>query len=237
MRVSDEHSDLIEYRQHRFRPPPGAADILVIRHGESQPARADTTFPLVDGHADPPLDPVGHREAERVADRLDREEISAIYVTPLRRTAQTAAPLAQRLGIEPQVEPDLREVHLGEWEGAAFRRHVVERHPTALKVFTEERWDLIPGAESMEELAGRVRRGITRIAQAHPDQRIAVFAHGGVIGTIVSLATGGRPFAFVGADNGSITHLVVQGDRWILRRFNDTGHLGTDLDRPTEPLT
>jgi probable phosphoglycerate mutase len=47
-----------------------------------------------------------------------------------------------------------------------------------------------------------------------------------------------RPaFAFIGADNASITHLVVNGDSWILRRFNETGHLGTDLDRPTEPLT
>jgi 2,3-bisphosphoglycerate-dependent phosphoglycerate mutase len=64
-----------------------------------------------------------------------------------------------------------------------------------------------------------------------------VFTHGGVIGMLVSLATGGRPFAFISADNASITHLVVPGERWILRRFNDTGHLGTDLDRPPEPLT
>jgi 2,3-bisphosphoglycerate-dependent phosphoglycerate mutase len=52
----------------------------------------------------------------------------------------------------------------------------------------------------------------------------------------VSMATGARPFAFVGADNASLTHLVVT-DQWIIRRFNDTGHLGTDLDRPPQPLT
>ena len=58
---------------------------------------------------------------------------------------------------------------------------------------------------------------------------MVVFTHGGVIGTIMALATGSRRFAFIGADNASITHLVVAADRWIVRRFNDTGHLGTDL--------
>jgi 2,3-bisphosphoglycerate-dependent phosphoglycerate mutase len=226
-----------EYRQHRFTLPPGAADLVIVRHGESQPARPGEDFPLRDGHADPPLDARGHAEAERVAERLAREELAAVYVTPLQRTAQTAAPLATRLGLTPRVEPDLREIHLGAWEGATFRMRVRERDPLAQRVFAEERWDVIPGAEQTPAIEARVRAGIGRIAGAHPDQRVAVFVHGGIIGVIAALATGGRPFAFVGADNASITHLVVHGERWILRRFNDTGHLGTDLDRPPEPLT
>ncbi|MGI8876933.1 MAG: histidine phosphatase family protein [Egibacteraceae bacterium] len=226
-----------EYRQHRFHLPSGAADLLVVRHGESQPARRGMTFPWRDGHADPPLDPRGRAEAERVADRLQNEDVAAIYATTLRRTQETAAPLASRLGLEVRIEPDLREVHLGEWEGALFRINVVDGHPLADRVFAEERWDVIPGAEPMDALADRVRGALLRIAAAHADQRVVVFTHGGVIGMIVALATDGRPFAFIGADNASITHLVVNGDSWILRRFNDTGHLGTDLDRPTEPLT
>src|SRR5688500_10576509 len=107
----------IEHRQHRYRVPPGATEVLLVRHGESAPADPDKPFPLVDGHGDPPLDPVGEEEAERLANRLAGERIDAIYVTSLCRTAQTAAPLAKRLGIEPRVEPDLREVFLGEWEG------------------------------------------------------------------------------------------------------------------------
>ena len=35
----------------------------------------------------------------------------------------------------------------------------------------------------------------------------------------------------------SLTHLVVLPDRWVVRHFNDTGHLRTDLDRPVQPLT
>ena len=52
------------------------------------------------------------------------------------------------------------------------------------------------------------------------------FAHGAVIGEICRQATSSRPFAFVHADNGSISRLVIQADgRWLLRSFNDIAHL------------
>jgi probable phosphoglycerate mutase len=199
--------------------------MLVIRHGESLPAREDQPADLADGHSDPDLDPVGEEQAERVADRLAGEDLAAVYVTTLRRTAQTAAPLAKRLELTPIVEPDLREVYLGEWEGAAFRKHTSELHPVAVQMATEQRWDVIPGAETTDAFRARVRRGITRIAEAHPNQRVAVVVHGGVIGMIMALATGAENFAFVGADNASISEIVVLGDRWTVRRFNDTAHL------------
>lgn len=227
----------VEYRQYRFSPPPGATDMLWIRHGESAPARPDDPAPQRDGQADPELDPRGRDEARRVADRLAGEEISAIYVSTLRRTAQTAEPLARKLGIEPVVEPRLREVHLGDWEGVTFRQKVVERDPIAKRMFTEQRWDVIPNAEPTDDLLARIRGAVEDIAAAHPDQRVAVFSHGGVIGMLMHLVSGSQPFAFLGVDNGSITHLVITPERWIIRRFNDTGHLGTDLDRPPQPLT
>jgi 2,3-bisphosphoglycerate-dependent phosphoglycerate mutase len=201
----------------------------VIRHGESAPAREDQPHELTDGHSDPDLDPVGQEQAVRLADRLAREPIAAIYVTTLRRTAQTAAPLAARLGLTPTVMPDLREVYLGDWEGAAFRKHTSERHPLALQMFAEQRWDVIPGGEPTADFSARVRRGITDIAAAHPNQRVAVVVHGGVIGMIMSIATGAGTFAFVGADNASISQVVVTDDGWIVRRFNDTTHLDPAL--------
>jgi probable phosphoglycerate mutase len=222
---SPPNDEPVEYRQYRFVPLPGAADLLIVRHGESAPAREDQPAPLTDGHADPDLDPVGREQARRLADRIGGEPIDAIYVTTLRRTAQTAAPLAERLGLVARVEPDLREIYLGAWEGAAFRKHTSEGHPLAVAMFTEQRWDVIPGAEATEAFADRIRRGITRIATAHPNQRVVLVVHGGVIGMIMAIATGAQNFAFVGADNASISEVVVLGDQWIVRRFNDTCHL------------
>jgi len=213
------------YRQRPFPVPDGAMDLLLIRHGQSEAYVEGRPFPLVDGHGDPPLSTLGREQAGKVADRLAGAGINAIYVSTLCRTAQTAAPLAERLGLAPLVEPDLREVHLGEWEGGLYRKMVAESHPIARRMFAEERWDVIPGAESLVSFDGRVRAAIGRVAAASPGQRVAVFTHGGVIGQVLALASGSTPFAFNTADNASISRLIVTADRWFVRTFNDTAHL------------
>lgn len=214
------------YRQSRFELPEGATEIVLVRHGESIPAVEGVEFPLVDGHGDPELAEEGRRQAERVAERLvDDGPFTAIYVTNLRRTLETATPLAERLGLEPRVEANLREVFLGEWEGGTFRRNMIDRHPLALEMVSKERWDVIAGAESNEALAARLTAGIENIAAAHRGERVVAVSHGGAIGLILAIASGARPFSFVGADNGSISRLVVTEDRWMVRCFNDVSHL------------
>lgn len=233
-----DSDEVQEYRQFRFERPPGATELLLVRHGESMPARADRPFPLVDGHGDPPLTDEGHEQAVRAAARLMVEEVDAIYVTTLQRTAQTAAPLVERVGIQPAVEPDFREVHLGDWEGGEFRQRVAELDPLAVRMWQEQRWDVIPGAERADVFAARVRGAVERVAKAHPDQRVAVFTHGGVIGQVLADATKSTAFAFTGADNGSISHVVVMPDgRWLVRRYNDTAHLDPRFTLHPTPLT
>ena len=216
-----------EHRQLRYVPPPGAATLLLVRHGESAPFREDEPPPLLGGASDPELDPVGVEQAARLAERLAGDDLAAIYVTPLQRTAQTAAPLAARLGLEPRVETDLREVFLGDWEGGLYRKHVREGHPIALRLRQVGRWDVIPGAEPGEQFAARVRAGIERIAAAHAGETVLVVSHGGTIGQALTLALGipERPLTLAWADNGSLSEIVVGADGWTVRRYNDTAHL------------
>jgi probable phosphoglycerate mutase len=216
---------MAEYRQTRFVIPSGATDLLLVRHGESEPLIDDRPFPLFEGQGDPALAPEGRQQAQQVCERLARAGVDAVYVTTLRRTLQTAQPLLARLGVEPIVEPDLREVFLGEWDGGLLRKKMAELGPLARRVLDEQRWEIIPGAEPAASFSGRVDNAIRRIAAAHPDQRVVVFAHGGVIGEVLAHATGSEPFTFAGADNGSVSQIVVTGQRWIVRRFNDTAHL------------
>ena len=122
-----------EARQHRFTPPEGACDILLIRHGETQAAVRGERFPMVDGQGDPALRPEGEAQAQAVAARLKAEPIAAIYVTTMQRTHQTAAPLAALLDRVPMVEPDLREVFLGDWDGGEFRFRAAANDPAFVR--------------------------------------------------------------------------------------------------------
>jgi probable phosphoglycerate mutase len=215
------------YHQRAFVLPPDATEVILIRHGASAPAIPGTPFPMLEGHSDPPLAPEGEAQAQAVGERLAGEDLGGIFITGLLRTVQTAAPLAERLGLEPEVVPQLREVHLGEWEGGEHRIRVAERDPIAMQSLREERWDVIPGAERMEEFAARVRSGLERVVQgAGPGRTVAAVAHGGTIAELCRQATGSTPFAFVHVENGSITRLVRFGDgRLRLRSFNETAHL------------
>lgn len=214
-----------EYRQPRYTPPPGAADLYLIRHGESAPARAGVSFPMKDGHGDPALHPQGELQAKAVGERFKNAAFADIYVTKLIRTHQTAAPLAAHLGATPIENPDLHEVHLGEWDGGLYRIKAATGDPVYARVHEEQDWSAIPGAETRAAFFGRVRRGLMHIAAAHADGRVAVFVHGGVIGAALAMATGSEPFAFLGAANGSVSRLVITGERMAVRGFNDTSHL------------
>lgn len=226
-----------EYRQTPYAPPAGATQILLIRHGESRPASAADPFPLVDGHGDPELHANGRKQAEQVGERLRHAPIDALYVTKLRRTVETAAPLAAHLGLSPALDPDLHEVHLGDWEGGVMRIKAAENHPIYQQMLAEERWDAIPGAESWESLNTRLLRGLQRLHKQHPDQLVGAVVHGGVIGHILAHATGARPFAFLGAANGSITHIVMHDGQINVRGFNDSAHLDIGLNASGPGMT
>lgn len=220
-------SDRDSFEQAPYELPDGATEVVLVRHGSSAAAVAGERFPLVDGRGDPPLSDQGHAQARSIAERLAPEGIARLFVTTLQRTHQTAAPLAEASGLEPAIVADLAEVRLGDWEGGEYRVRAGRGDPIVKQVFANERWDMIPNAESLDSLGARVRAGIERIvAETGPDRTAAAVVHGAVIGELCRQATASRPFAFVHADNASLSRLVVLGSgRWLLRSFNDIAHL------------
>lgn len=223
------------YPQRGFTPPPGSTLITLVRHGQSQAAEPGKPFELVDGHGNPPLTELGHKQAEAVGERLANETFDAIYATSLVRTQETAAPLAKALGLEVRIERDLREVFLGDWEGGLFRERAHEgTHPAILELRSKGDYGAVPGAETNAQLIDRCKGAIERIHAAHVDETVAVFVHGGVIGALMSIATGGRLFGTGGADNGSIHRMCISPDRWFMRAFNDVNHL-SEVGTPPAP--
>jgi 2,3-bisphosphoglycerate-dependent phosphoglycerate mutase len=151
-----------------YQGPPGSTELYLVRHGASADAIEGEDFEFIEGQGDPPLSAVGREQAERVAERLSRHTFDALYVTTLRRTVETAAPFIARTGLTPQIEPDLREVFMGEWEGGQFRQKVADADPVAVQMLTEERWDVVPGAEASADFSTRIHGAIERIAAWTP---------------------------------------------------------------------
>jgi probable phosphoglycerate mutase len=216
--------------QRPFSLPPGATEVVLVRHGSAvrRPGEPDMT----DGHNDPPLSPAGREQADAVAERLGGSAFAAIFVTPLRRTAETAAPLARRLALVPEIVSDLREVHLGDRE-LGFDPQALGPDPVAARLLAEGRWDVIPNAEDMDAFGVRVGRGMDQVADAAgPDGAALAVVHAGVIAEACRQVTGSQAFAFLYAENGSLTRLLrLRSGRWTLRSFNDGAHLEAAVPR------
>lgn len=210
--------------QRALTAPPGAHEVLLVRHGACDPPPPGG---LIGGRSDPGLNERGLAEAEAAAARLREEPVAAMFTTPLRRTSETAAPIAAHHGVDPVVVPDLVEVYLGEWEGHGIHDRGSRGDPELARVLREQRWDLIPGAEPAAEFSARVRRGIEAVADAAGDGTTAVaVTHSAVIAEFCRQVTGSEPFAFLHNSNGSMTRLFRMPDRrWVLVAFNDTAHL------------
>ena len=87
----------------------------------------------MDGRGDPALHTDGAAQAITVGARLRDEPLMALYVTTLRRTHQTVAPLEAHLGLTPVIEADFREVYFGDWEGGLFRIKATQSAPEVLR--------------------------------------------------------------------------------------------------------
>ena len=217
------------YRQRAFAVPPDATELIVIRHGASAAARAGRAVRAAStATATRRSPPRAATQAQPVAERLHGEPLRALFVTPLQRTAQTAAPLVAATGLEPKVIPDLREVHLGDWEGGEYRRRMHERDPIAMRALIEQRWDVIPGAEPMDALAARVGAGL--------DAMLAAIGPGGAAAAVAARRRDRRAVPpghrQRGRSRSSTPTTARSPGSWrspsghrLLRTFNDTAHL------------
>jgi 2,3-bisphosphoglycerate-dependent phosphoglycerate mutase len=214
-----------EFRQYKYEVPKGAVDLTLVRHGESSAAIPGTPFPLHKGHGDPDLHVNGIQQAKLVKNALEKKHFQSIYATDLKRTQQTAEPLATRLSLPITIEPGLREVHLGEWEGGLFRMKVASKDPLYHEFLMHQEWGKIPGAETNAMIFDRVRKSLDLIYERHQDQKVVAVIHGGIISAIMAMATGSNPLAFLGSSNGSISRVILESGKITLRTYNSCEHL------------
>lgn len=184
-------------------------ELVLIRH--ARPSRDDGS----DGPADPGLSPVGQQQAEALADWLGTEPFDAIYSSPMRRARETAAPLADRLGLKVTAEPDIAEYDAG----AASYIPIEE-----LKAAGDPRWMELP--DDIPAFQRRVVDAIERVVSAHGSGNVAVVCHGGVVNVYLSWVLKTEQALFFLPHYTSVSRVLASGDgRRSIDSINETGHL------------
>lgn len=199
-------------------------ELVLVRHAETV-WNAEERW---QGQTDVALSDRGRREVAIVAERLKDERFDRVICSDLVRAQDTARGVAPRASIE--LEPALREMHLGGWCGLPHRE-VAERFPEELRALQRGEDRRIGGdGETVIELAARVTSAIDRIAKESGDARVLIVTHGGVIRALMLDLLGASSFSrpLFGSRNTAITRVDVIEGRRVLRSYNDARHLSTE---------
>jgi broad specificity phosphatase PhoE len=209
--------------------------LLLVRHGETE----GNVRRLLQG-LDDPLTARGRRQAQEIAALLSRrDDVVAMYASPLVRTVQTARAISAGVGLEPVLREGLAELDVGDAEGLGYEEWA-ERFPEEAERFRNEGVDFVwPGGESGRQLGRRVAAEVDRIVEDHRGElgAVIIVSHGGALGWMLSHLLGEPddrwPSDHLGLENCSLTEVAVpedgDGQATVICK-NEIGHLSPDPD-------
>ncbi|MBO0993946.1 histidine phosphatase family protein [Bacillus sp. SD088] len=188
------------------------SQICLVRHGETD----WNAEGKIQGRTDISLNATGKRQAEECAQYFSNSEWDRIVTSPLKRAKQTANIMNQSLQIPVIEMEEFVERCYGDAEGLT-REERQRLYP--------QRRD-IPNQEPRNLLAQRVMKGMERIQEEYPNDKIILVAHGGVINTILAVLSNGE----IGSGktkliNACISNLHFMENQWNIQEYNQVHHL------------
>jgi 2,3-bisphosphoglycerate-dependent phosphoglycerate mutase len=194
-------------------------DLLLIRHAEPVRIEAET------GIADPPLTEAGVEQARRLAAWLAAERIDHIATSPLQRARQTAEPVAEHFGLEPETVEGIAEFDAEASSYIPMEEMRANRDPR-LAAMVEGRWEELGSMVEPEAFRAGAVSTIDGIAAAHPGRRVAVVCHGAVINVYLGDVIGTDRLLWFEPHYTSISRVVIsRGGIRSVRSVNEAAHL------------
>jgi probable phosphomutase (TIGR03848 family) len=208
---------------------PKPTTLVLVRH-----AVTEQTGPLLTGRA-PGVDlsDDGQKQAAALAERLADLPVAAVYTSPMERTAQTAAAVAERHGLPVRELPGALEADYGEWTGGKLADlaktdlwKTVQHAPSRAR---------FPGGESLTEMQARIVGCLEAVVADHPGEIVVVVSHADPIKAAIAHYTGLHldQFQRIVVAPASVTAFVLTAHGAALVKCNDTGSL--DELRPPPP--
>ena len=189
--------------------------VYLIRHAESE----GNFLRICQGLSDELLSPLGQRQAAALGERFSDIPLAAVYTSFLYRAAATALAVAQPHRLPLRGEQDLREIHLGAFEGLSWG-DVYHLYPELRNESLTARDR--PEQEKRADVARRMTAVLTAIALRHDGQSVAAVSHGGAIGAFIDAVFPDTRLSLAG--NTSVTTLAYDNG-WKLLAPPDLSHL------------
>ena len=211
--------------------------LLFVRHAEST-ANAEGRY---QGHADFPLSGAGRRQARKLAARFREEGFvpTHAYTSPLARTSQTAAILADGWALDVVDVDDLMEYDVGVLSGLT-PDEVTARYP---ELDMERAWETgladVEGVELPEARMARAKRVVDHAVGGHDDgDTVLMVTHGGILQNILATLLGADRVWGMYVRNTAVFDFTLDKGLWAadgvdrqvasrfwINRFNDASHL------------
>ena len=211
--------------------------LYLARHGATQ-LTAEGRF---SGSVGVDLSDEGRWQAAQLGERLRDEGITAVYCSPLSRSAETAAIVAEPSRLVPMTRDGLREISHGHWEGLT-RNEVEQRFPGEYAAWEEDPFTFAPnGGESGVAVLARALPTIREIVMNHLGERVLVVSHKATIRLLLSSLLGFDARGYRDRLDQAPACLNVldfkDPVRVRLMLFNDTSHYRDRPRVPTESLS
>ena len=191
-------------------------ELIIIRHALPESDKRD------DGPADPPLSPLGLRQAEATANLLATEGVDHVVTSTMQRAIQTGRPLADRLGLTPERLEGLKE---SDYRRSSYTPvEEMDADHEVIREFLDDPLSMF--ADGYEAFRDRITAALDAVVAGNRGRTVAVFCHAMVVGVYLQTLLGlNDPFAVM-ADYCGITRVAASstGIRSV-RSFNETGHL------------
>lgn len=200
--------------------------IILIRHGQTawNQGAGEERFR---GRIDLSLDTMGHRQAEAIALRLQKQEVAAVYASPLLRTRQTIAPLAARYSLPVTAHDGLLDIDYGQFHGLT--------HSSAQADFPElyAQWRSspsqvhFPGGERLADIQTRLVSLLAEMRARHPAQTVILLGHQ-IVNKVLACTMLGLDLDQIwriGQDTAALSVYQWTRHGWRTLCINDTCHL------------
>lgn len=203
--------------------------LCLVRHGET-PWNVERRL---QGHLDVPLNDTGFAQAEATGSHLAGQPFQALICSDLLRTRQTAAAVGRHLGLDPIVEPGLRERHYGAFQGLTYDE-AAARYPEEYARFQQREPDFAfpEHGESLQGFAERIHATLEGLSAAYAGQTVVAITHGGVLDVVHRYVIGEpldthRHFKI---PNAGINWIAHRDGAWELVSWADDSHLEAARD-------